>query len=225
VKAVNLGCGNDYRERDEERDTDWTNIDRLPQVRADVHFDLDRKHWPLESDTYDLALASHILEHVKEPYSFMGEIWRICKPGATVWIPVPWWNSHAAWCDPDHRRAVQWVAFSFFTRSHYWRQEELSVCTPINIDYDYEIMGYYVTVAKHKKHLEEELCKLNTQQLLEYGDNHPGTLDILIPEMVVIKPTRTKDGWLRDQAELEHKQEPSQVPRAVLLASDTTNPA
>src|ERR1044072_2209836 len=44
---------------------------------------------PIEYDRFDGALAISVLEHVDDPYQVVREIYRVVKPGATVfaWIP------------------------------------------------------------------------------------------------------------------------------------------
>lgn len=42
----------------------WVNVDRSPNVDADKVFDLFSYPWPLESDSYDGALLSHLCEHI-----------------------------------------------------------------------------------------------------------------------------------------------------------------
>lgn len=43
----------------------------------------------LPDDHCDLAVASHVLEHVPNPIEFMAEVMRIVKPGGRLWIESP----------------------------------------------------------------------------------------------------------------------------------------
>lgn len=73
-KYLNLGCGRTHfpGERpahhafvpEDIYGYDWVNIDRSPNVGADKEFDLFTYPWPLESDSYDVALLSHLCEHI-----------------------------------------------------------------------------------------------------------------------------------------------------------------
>lgn len=44
---------------------------------------------PVEDGRFDLVLASQLLEHVKEPQVTMRELYRVLKPGGTLWITAP----------------------------------------------------------------------------------------------------------------------------------------
>jgi SAM-dependent methyltransferase len=50
----------------------------------------DGKIFPFESCSFEAALCIEVLEHVAEPDSFVAEISRILKPGATLLVTVPW---------------------------------------------------------------------------------------------------------------------------------------
>lgn len=43
----------------------------------------------LPDDNCDLAVASHVLEHVSDPTTFMTELVRIVKPGGQLWLESP----------------------------------------------------------------------------------------------------------------------------------------
>lgn len=72
---LNLGCGRTHLpgERpahhalvpaDIYTDREWVNVDCVANVGADCVFDLFAYPWPLESDSYDGALLSHLCEHI-----------------------------------------------------------------------------------------------------------------------------------------------------------------
>ena len=60
---------------------------------SDIKIDLESENWPWASEEIEDIRASHILEHIKEPYSFLSECYRILKPGARLTIIVPHWHS------------------------------------------------------------------------------------------------------------------------------------
>lgn len=57
-----------------------------PHVVA--HFDRDRLH-PVETASADFVICSHVLEHLAEPLGFLGEIYRVLRPGGTALILLP----------------------------------------------------------------------------------------------------------------------------------------
>jgi hypothetical protein len=72
---LNLGCGrvilpgerpahHQYIPENIYQDERWVNIDRVGTVGADKVFDLFTYPWPLESNSYDGAILTHIAEHI-----------------------------------------------------------------------------------------------------------------------------------------------------------------
>jgi glycosyltransferase involved in cell wall biosynthesis len=100
---LNLGCGTDHM-------AGWVNVDRFPASNPDRVVDLEQIPWPLEDNCADEILLKHVLEHLgKDTDTFlgiMGELYRICRPGALVriWVPHPRHTDFLA--DPTHVRPV-----------------------------------------------------------------------------------------------------------------------
>lgn len=42
-----------------------------------------------DTETFDVILHSHVLEHVRDPKSYLSEFYRVLKPGGSVFIEVP----------------------------------------------------------------------------------------------------------------------------------------
>jgi SAM-dependent methyltransferase len=105
--AIDLGCG--FRKQ-----AGAIGID-IARVRGvDILGDVTRT-LPLRDSCADRVYASHIVEHLDDLPAFMAEIWRICKPGAIVYIRFPHPSSgYIAWTDPTHRRAVTLDTFEYF---------------------------------------------------------------------------------------------------------------
>ena len=110
--VIDLGCG--LRKRPGAIGFD---IARVPgvDVVADVTCPL-----PLRDSSVDEIQASHIVEHVDDLMAFMGEIWRVCKPGAVVYIRFPHATSKfVTWKDPTHKRGVLLATFEYFDPSTF----------------------------------------------------------------------------------------------------------
>jgi len=108
--VVDLGCGNRKREGAIGLD-----IARIPQVDllVDVMGTL-----PFRDNSVDEVYASHLVEHVDDLLAFMGEVWRICKPGALVHFRFPHGSTlYMTWKDPTHRRGVLLDTFDYFDPS------------------------------------------------------------------------------------------------------------
>lgn len=98
-KKLIIGCGT-------KSEKGATNLDMVQMPGVDVQHNLDVFPYPFDDNTFDEVNARDVLEHVDNLVGVMNEIWRIMKPGATLWIRGP----HGAypeqvWRDPTHRRA------------------------------------------------------------------------------------------------------------------------
>lgn len=60
---------------------------------------------PFPSDSIESIISHHALEHVGEGFiRLMDECYRVLKPGGIFRIIVPFFPSHSAVADPDHKR-------------------------------------------------------------------------------------------------------------------------
>ncbi|WPL18304.1 biotin biosynthesis protein BioC [Thiorhodovibrio winogradskyi] len=62
---------------------------------------VDIQHMPFETNTFDLLLANHVLEHVDAPVMALTEIQRVIKPGGHAILQTPYSPKlHHTWEDP-----------------------------------------------------------------------------------------------------------------------------
>lgn len=107
---LNIGCGQDYRDG-------WINLDQNREVKADTYCDVN-DGLPFLASTFDYVLMDNSLEHVGVGcgiIAFMEEIWRVCKPGATVEIFVPHCSSPTAFKHLTHYHFFGIGSFGIFT--------------------------------------------------------------------------------------------------------------
>lgn len=119
IRKLHLGCGRDIREG-------WINLDLEPLPGVDVVADLDRcatDPLPFEPDTFDEVMASHLLEHLREPLAFMQELHRVCRHGAEATFHTPHGASDDAFEDPTHFRQYFPDSYGFFAQPAYWRAD------------------------------------------------------------------------------------------------------
>lgn len=101
---INFGCGRFPI-------PGWVNVDLDPQAQADVRHNLEQFPYPFESGSADEIMASHVLEHLHDPFAAMGEFARILRPGGALTIRVPHFSrgfTHA-----DHKRGFD-VSFPLY---------------------------------------------------------------------------------------------------------------
>lgn len=104
-KKLNIGCGRDVREG-------WVNMDGFVVLPGVLKHDLRDTPWPLESNTFDHVLASHVLEHIMITerngrdviWDVLEEVHRVLKPGGVFEVKVPLGNTLAAFKHANHYR-------------------------------------------------------------------------------------------------------------------------
>jgi SAM-dependent methyltransferase len=51
--------------------------------------DLNRARIPFDDDSFDLVVASHVIEHLEKPVDFFADCVRVCKPGGKLYLECP----------------------------------------------------------------------------------------------------------------------------------------
>ena len=113
---LHLGCGHIIKEG-------WLNHDLAQLPGVDVVHDLREFPWPFADGQFDEVHADNVFEHLRDTTRTMEEVHRISKPGAKIFIGVPFWNSFEAWGDPTHERLFSEEIFEFYDPTT-WRGEE-----------------------------------------------------------------------------------------------------
>lgn len=90
----------------------WVSIDRLAPRDRPWLIPADIRALPFRDDSFDGALASHILEHIVEVRDAIRELHRVLKEGATLIVRVPY--GVRALTDPFHVRAFDLRSFARF---------------------------------------------------------------------------------------------------------------
>ena len=109
---LNLGCG-------ENRKPDCINVDKLGH--PDVCHDLETFPWPWADNSVDEIVLNHVLEHLGESKAvylkIFQEMYRICKPDASIHIAVPHPRSDDFINDPTHVRVVTPAGLELFSKA------------------------------------------------------------------------------------------------------------
>jgi SAM-dependent methyltransferase len=74
--------------------------------------DLNAGPMPFDDDTFDLVVASHVLEHLHRPVEAFGEFVRVCRPGGTIYVEAP--SERALWLPGMPFEHEKFYSSSFF---------------------------------------------------------------------------------------------------------------
>ena len=109
---IDLGCG-----RRKRRGSIGVVIVPSPVVNVLADF---RHGLPFKDNSVDAVYAYHLLEHMDDFLGFMGEIWRICRPDAHVYVKVPHGASpFVTWKDPTHKRGLFIATFAYLDDTYF----------------------------------------------------------------------------------------------------------
>lgn len=134
MKKLNFGTGIDYKKGFDNADI---------QEGADIIFDFNKFPYPIKDNTYDYVYASCILEHLFDPEKVLMELWRICKPNATIKIIVPYYNNKSACSSFQHIRFFSDVSFTDFVdqRMYSDKKKRFEI---LNLDMFPTIVGKFI---------------------------------------------------------------------------------
>lgn len=146
---LNIGAGTDIREG-------WINHDIASLPGISVVHNLNVYPWPFEDQSFDTVLVKDVLEHLDDFLKAINEIYRITKPGAKIYVEVPYWNSWCQHTDPTHKKSFTEDTFRFFdpreelcqdrpyyTKARFLIEEESFVITPLLPQFRIPKMGYF----------------------------------------------------------------------------------
>jgi len=104
---LNIGCGRKPYEG-------FVNIDRADLPSANLIWNLENAPMPFPDNSVSEIRAEHVLEHIQNYVQLMEELWRISKPGARIYIEVPYFRYEGAFRDPTHCRFFSEHSFEYF---------------------------------------------------------------------------------------------------------------
>jgi SAM-dependent methyltransferase len=94
-------------------------IDVRPCEAADIVADV-AEGLPLRTASATTVHAHHIFEHFSDFIPLMGEIHRVLKPHARLYVRVPHYSCQHAWLDPTHKRCFAMRTFDYFSSDHHY---------------------------------------------------------------------------------------------------------
>ena len=110
--TLDIGCG-------AHKHPGTIGIDRRPLPGVDVVCDFERG-LPFREGSVTAAYSIHSIEHMRDLITFMEELYRVCAPGAKVYVKTPYFASRKAFIDPTHVRFMTEESFGYFTSPNYY---------------------------------------------------------------------------------------------------------
>lgn len=185
TRKLNVGCGRNAL-------AGWINLDFMPLPGVDIVADLDacdREPLPIDDDSTDEFLLSHVLEHIRKPLPLMQELYRIARPDALCVVRCPHGASDDAWTDPTHLRPYYHGSFGYFSQPYYWRA-----------DYGYrgDWQPRTITLAVEG----ERFAGVAATEIFSRMQTERNVVREMIVELVAVKPIREPKRELQRQPKL-----------------------
>jgi predicted SAM-dependent methyltransferase len=114
-KVLDIGCGPNKASKD------YFGVDINGGPGVDVICDFERP-LPFLTDSVDMIVTRHTLEHVQNLEQILREFSRIVKPGGRLSITVPHFSNTLGFSDYTHKRFFGYYTFDYFSRQRdrYW---------------------------------------------------------------------------------------------------------
>lgn len=159
LKILDLGCGKKKR-------PGAIGVDYSDRHHADVVHDLNVFPYPFESDSFDQIYLDNVLEHLDKPMRVMEEVHRICKPGASVKVIVPYFRAVWAFIDPTHQTFYTVDAFAYY-------DPRSAICQ----HYDYTTARFFVEKIVFNETLQSKWTK---RLIVKLANRYPNRYEMYL---------------------------------------------
>lgn len=173
INRLHIGCGRTILDN-------WVNLDCVSLPGVDVVLDLDNcgnVPLPFEDNSIDEFLASHVIEHIKNPLPMMQELHRVAKTGAKAVFRCPYGSSDDAFEDPTHVRQYFLNSFGYFSQPFYWRAD-------YGYKGDWKVEKIYLVVDK------DRYKNIKPEEILKEVHLYRNIVKEFIVELIAVKPIR-----------------------------------
>jgi len=113
---LDIACGS------HKQGPDWVGIDIQARPGVDIVHDIEVYPWPLPDNCVDIAVGSHIAEHIDPTHfgfiNWMNEIWRVLKYEGALMLSLPYAGSPGYWQDPTHVNPCNENTWIYFDPLH-----------------------------------------------------------------------------------------------------------
>ena len=104
---LDIGCG-------PSKVSGFIGLDIRNLTGVDIVHELNVKPWPLENNSVDLIIASHVIKHVDSVIEFMSELHRVLKDNGKLVIRYPHYSQRHTFRDPTHKRFMTLESLDYF---------------------------------------------------------------------------------------------------------------
>jgi len=101
TKIMDIGCGR-------KKFPGSIGVDLHNDTSVDIVHDLDKFPWPVEDESFDLLIASHIMEHVRDFGGVLLECYRILRTEGTIIVRCPHFSCRDSYINPTHVRHLSY---------------------------------------------------------------------------------------------------------------------
>jgi SAM-dependent methyltransferase len=108
LRILEIGCG------PVKRCPTSVTLDINPDSCADVVHDLNCFPYPFADSEFDIVIAEHVLEHLRDLIKVVEELHRITRAGGRLYVEVPHFSSNDHFTDPTHLHAFGFRSFDYF---------------------------------------------------------------------------------------------------------------
>jgi SAM-dependent methyltransferase len=112
---------------------------------------------PFKDETFDIVLSTSVLEHARNPHEYLGEIWRVLKPGGVAMHLFP-----GKWYLPYEPHILVPLANYFYPRCPTWW---FALWTLLGQRHpDFKDVGWRQSVKACRDYYDNNVCYLSTRE-------------------------------------------------------------
>ncbi len=160
MKILDIGCGNGKFKAEDPLDV-VIGLDSVKLNGVDVVHDLEKTPLPLKNNEFDMVIAYHVLEHIRNFVPLMKEIWRITKENGVVKIKTPFYSSWGQFNDPTHVRFFTPFTFSYFEGENIYSHEVKKPGKKVNFRVDKVKINFGIGKSSIMNKIFNPLLNLN----------------------------------------------------------------
>jgi SAM-dependent methyltransferase len=160
------------------------NIDTIPFPGVDYCMDINNIDIEFAKGSVDGIYMLHVLEHLPNPYEFIGKCWDILKPGGFLYIQVPHCSGVTGIGDFGHYRTFNYSSLSdYLCNETYVSRGKLWKCVR------QEIHWYKINNNKHP------FIKFKNKQAESKFAPYVYWADKVITRLINLSPQAFERGW------------------------------